>query len=487
MQGGWRGAGLAAGSGLLMAFGQAPVGAWYLAVPGLAALIWLTTNAKTGRAAGWTGLFGAAAYFAASLSWLVEPFLIEIKVYGWMAPFALLGMAFGLALFWALAALVAWRGRQRALWFAVSLAAAELLRGYLFTGFPWASIGHIWIDTPIAQLAAFGGAPGLTLLTTLAAALAVGCRPTAMTAAALLLAGSWGAGLLMLAQPGPAAPGVTLRLIQPNAEQSLKWDAAQADVFFRRQLAYTAVKPAPDLVIWPETALAYSLERDPQLVGIIAAAAGTAAVALGLQRQEAGLYFNSLAVITADGGITARYDKHHLVPFGEYVPFGDLAFRWFGLKAFAAQAGFGYAPGPGPVTLDLGPKLGRVLPLICYEAVFPQDLRGTARADWILQITNDAWFGKLTGPFQHAAQARLRAIEQGLPLVRVANTGVTAVYDGRGRATATLPFGVAAYLDAPLPGALPPTLYARYGDVPVLVLLAGLCVVLLARGKRAAA
>jgi apolipoprotein N-acyltransferase len=133
--------------------------------------------------------------------------------------------------------------------------------------------------------------------------------------------------------------------------------------------------------------------------------------------------------------------------------------------------------------LNLGPKLGHVLPLICYEAVFPQDLRGTARADWILQITNDAWFGTLTGPFQHAAQARLRAIEQGLPLVRVANTGVTAVYDARGRTTAALPFGSAGYLDAALPGTISATIYARFGEIPVILLLVGCGLALLRRPR----
>jgi apolipoprotein N-acyltransferase len=161
------------------------------------------------------------------------------------------------------------------------------------------------------------------------------------------------------------------------------------------------------------------------------------------------------------------------VPFGEYIPFGDALFRWANISAFASQMGNGYTAGKGPQVLDLGP-LGKVQPLICYEAVFPQDLRGVARADWLLQITNDAWFGTWTGPFQHAAQARLRAIEQGLPLVRVANTGVTAVYDARGRLTAGLPFGTAAYLDARLPAALPVTPYARYGEIPLLVMLAGL-------------
>jgi apolipoprotein N-acyltransferase len=179
-------------------------------------------------------------------------------------------------------------------------------------------------------------------------------------------------------------------------------------------------------------------------------------------------------VIGADGLRGASYDKHHLVPFGEYIPFGDALFDWANISAFASQMGNGYTAGAGPQLMDFGPKLGRALPLICYEAVFPQDLRGTDRADWLLQVTNDAWFGSLTGPFQHAAQARLRAIEQGLPLVRVGNTGVTAVYDARGRITASLPFETEAFLDAALPGALPATAYARFGEGPVMVLLLGL-------------
>ncbi|MBC7740378.1 MAG: apolipoprotein N-acyltransferase, partial [Candidatus Saccharibacteria bacterium] len=140
--------------------------------------------------------------------------------------------------------------------------------------------------------------------------------------------------------------------------------------------------------------------------------------------------------------------------------------------------------GVGPAVLDLGGKLGQVLPLICYEAVFPQDLRGTVRPGWLLQITNDAWFGTWTGPFQHAAQARLRAVEQGLPLVRVANTGVTQVVDARGRVTASLPFGTEGFLDAALPGALPATPYARWGEGPLLVLLVGLCAALFLNGRR---
>ncbi|MBD3766142.1 MAG: apolipoprotein N-acyltransferase, partial [Rhodobacterales bacterium] len=169
------------------------------------------------------------------------------------------------------------------------------------------------------------------------------------------------------------------------------------------------------------------------------------------------------------------YDKHHLVPFGEYMPAGDLAYGMFGIAAFAAQQGAGYSPGPGARVLDLGGALGRVLPLICYEAVFPQDLHAAPeRADWILQVTNDAWFGRWSGPFQHLAQARLRAVEQGLPLIRVANTGVSAVIDARGRVLRALPLGEAGFLDAALPAALPAPPHARWGDGPLVLLLAGL-------------
>ncbi len=468
----WPGARLslaAVGFGLLMALGHAPFGAWYVSFPALAGLIWLVARTRRLGTSLWLALFGGAGYFGASLNWLVSPFLVDAPVYGWMAPFALLGMAFGLALFWALAAWIAARVPDRAMGFAVALAAAELARGYVFTGFPWASIGHIWIETPVAQLAAFAGPSGLTLLTTLAAALVL-----RRSAGVVLIAAAWGYGVWVLAQPMPADRAAVLRLVQPNAEQSMKWDPDQAQIFMDRLLSLTAERPAPDLVIWPETALPYLLDRHPEIPGFLAAAAGGAQMAFGMQRVDGDRGYNTLAVMTAAGEITQSYDKHHLVPFGEYIPFGDLAYDWFGLRAFAAQVGNGYSAGTGPKLLDFGPKLGRALPLICYEAVFPQDLRGTARPDWLLQVTNDAWFGSFSGPFQHADQARLRAIEQGLPLVRVANTGVTAVYDARGRVVAALDFQKAGAMTLALPGALPATLYSRWGEGPVLLLLLGL-------------
>lgn len=472
---GWSAAGLAFGLGAVMATGQAPLGFWWFTLLGLAALVHLVAR---GPGAGWLGLFGGAGYFALALSWIIEPFLIDVARYGWMAPFAVVLLSFGLALFWGAAGLFAglMPGRAlRVMAFAFGLGLAELGRGYVLTGFPWALIGHVWVDTPMAQVAALVGPSGLTGLTVVAVGLAVAFRWAGLVAGAAILAAGMAFGVQRLAQAEPDVPGVTMRLVQPNADQKVKWDLDVARMLFDRQVGYTAALPRPDLVIWPETAVPYLLEDNPEVAEAIAFAAGGVPVVAGVQRYDGIEARNGLVVIGGQGAIEAGYDKHHLVPFGEYIPFGDLMFDWFGVQAFAARLGNGYSAGPGPEVIDLGGSLGSFVPLICYEAVFPQDLRGLpTRPDWILQITNDAWFGTLTGPYQHLAQARFRAIEQGLPLVRVANTGITAMIDARGRVVAALPRGEAGYLDASLPGALPETVYARWGEVPVLVLLAGL-------------
>lgn len=474
---------LAFATGALAALGHAPLYLWPLTLAGLAALARLV--AQTEQGAGWIGLAGGAGYGAVALSWIVEPFLVEPETYGWMAPFALAFMALGLGLFWAAAAWAAralFAFRAPAFGFALTLTAAEYLRGHILTGFPWALPGHVWISTPVAQFGALIGPTGLTLgLLLIAAALAT-LRWRLVIPAAASLAAAWAFGLWTLSQQLPPDRSALLRLVQPNAEQSLKWDPDQAQVFLDRLLIASAAAPRPDLVIWPETALPYLLERHDELAPIIASAAQGAPVALGAQREDGNRFWNSLTVIDPDGTLGQRYDKHHLVPFGEYIPLGDLAFRLFGLRAFAAQEGAAYTPGDGPKLLDFGPQMGRALPLICYEAVFPQDVNAAPeRPDWLLQITNDAWFGTLSGPFQHADQARMRAIEQGLPLVRVANTGVTAVYDARGQLRAALPFGTEGHLDAALPAPLPATAFSRWGEAPVLVLLAGLAFALIRR------
>jgi apolipoprotein N-acyltransferase len=476
---GWQAGAMALALGLLVATGHAPLGLWWLALLALAALTALVAAARDARAAAARAFCGGLGHFALALSWIVEPFLVDAPRHGWMAPFALVLMAGGLALFWACAGALSHRGRPPALMFALALTAMEYLRGHVLTGFPWAIPGQIWTDTPVAQGAALAGADGLTLLTALVAGLAALGRMAGLRAAVILLGLAWGAGLGRLGQAEPPDTAVTLRLVQPNTPQDMKWDQDLARSLFDRLLSMTAAPgpgPVPDMVIWPETAVPYLLDAAPGAVDEISRAGGSGLVAFGIQRSDGDLrYFNSLAVYDGAGRQRALYDKYHLVPFGEYVPLGEFMNDAFGLTAFAATQGFGYAPGPGPRLLDLGPRLGRVLPLICYEAVFPGIPRAVpGRAAWMLQVTNDAWFGTLSGPFQHLAQARLRAIEQGLPLIRVANTGVSAVIDAKGRPRASLPLGTGGTLDHALPAALPPTPFARWGDWPLLLLLAGL-------------
>lgn len=488
---------LAALAGAGVAAGQAPWNLWFVAVPALAGLTALVAGEARPARRLWLGWAGGAGYGAAALFWIVEPFLIEIGRHGWMAPFALVLMASGMGVFWLLAAAAAGLGHGpggRALGFALGLAGSDLIRSYVFTGFPWALAGHVWIGTPVMQAAAFVGPIGLSALTTLVAALpALGRARAARVAlgglAVAALGGVWAAGAARLAAPEPARdPAIRVRLIQPDADQRLKWQDGMWQLFLDRLLLASA-EPAErplDLIVWPETAVPFLLgQSGPFFAGELAPAAHGVPVATGIQREEGQRYFNSLAVIGAGGEATAVYDKWHLVPFGEYVPLADLAAH-FGIAAFAAQQGFGYTAGPGAQVLDLG-SAGKVLPLICYEAVFPQDLRAAPeRADWVLQITNDGWFGKIAGPYQHLAQARLRAVEQGLPVLRAANTGVTAVIDAKGRVLQSLALGAQGWFDTEVPAALPPTLYARTGDLPATIAMVAALLALVARRRRQA-
>lgn len=471
---------MAAAIGAVAALGLAPWGAWPLTLLGLAVLPALLAAAATPWQAAMVGWAFGAGYFLRALTWLVEPFFVDPDRYAWMAPFALGLMAGGLALFWGVAFWGAHRFGRTAgarVWLlAIALGLAELARAYLFTGFPWAGLAQVWVDTPVAQLLAWIGPHGLGLAT-LAVGLAMGHavalrRGTRAVIFGLCPAAGLALGALAVAgaRPEPVTTDKTVRLVQPNARQDRKWDPEWIPVFFRRQLDYTAAAPRPDLIVWPESAVPVLLEEAGPAFEAIARAARGAPVAVGIQRTEGARFYNSLAVLDETGAVAGVYDKHHLVPFGEYVPFGDLAAR-FGLRGLAAQLGNGYSAGPGPRLLRAG-ALGMALPLICYEAVFPQDVNAApARPDFLLQVTNDGWFGTDSGPYQHLAQARMRAIEQGLPMVRVANTGISAMIDPLGRITASLALGQAGYLDAALPAPLPPTLYARTGDAAALAVM----------------
>lgn len=478
---------LTVASGALAALGHAPFD-WPILTPvGFAIAFYLVVRSDRSSQAGWRAWGLGVGYFGVTLSWLVEPFMVDAARHGWMAPFALFFMAAGLALLWGGAAVVAHRVSPPALrWLGLALAltGAEMIRGWLFTGFPWGNPGQVWIDTPFAPLAALVGASGLGALTFLVAGLMaqifgrgprVRARSVLIGSVATIATG----GLIVGSSPGqsplPADREVTLRLVQPNAPQHLKWDPDHAYDFVTRQIDLTAADPAPgrrrpDLVIWPETAVPTLLEWTDDLRIAMAEAAQGAPVLFGVQRGDGMRYYNSLALIGPSGKVQATYDKHHLVPFGEYIPLGDWLDR-FGISAFASQAGNGYSAGPGARVLDLG-AAGTALPLICYEAAFPRDVRAApTRADWILHATNDAWFGDYSMPYQHLAQARFRAIEFGLPVIRVANTGISAVIDTRGQVRASIPLGQAGFLDMQLPGADRPTPYSRHGDLPLAVLI----------------
>lgn len=480
----------AAAAGAAGGFGQAPYGIASLLVLACAvafALLRVTVQPRRAALIGWA--FGAG-YFAHVLLWIVEPFQVDAARDGWMAPFALAFMAGGLALFWGLAFWVA-RLSPRTWPLMLTLTAAEILRAWLFTGFPWGGVSQIVIDGAASQMLAFVGPQGTTL-----ALLAVAWI-LSLTAGSprrrLLYAGqAFALGVLVLAlhlplpQPPVPASGQYLRLVQPNAAQHLKWRPEMVEQFYARQLGLTAAPPdagaaPPDLVVWPETAVPWWLEDAGPVLEEIAAAAGGTPVVLGILREEGGRLRNALVALGPGGVPSAIYDKHHLVPFGEYLPLAGLM-RRIGLQGLAEVRGPGFAPGEGPAVLDLG-TVGTAMPLICYEAVFPRIVNAAPeRPDFLLQITNDAWFGRWAGPQQHLAQARMRAAEQGLPLARSANTGISAMIDPYGRVTASLALGAAGALDAALPQRLPPTLYSRTGDLPVLaVLLLGLLFLLLQR------
>jgi apolipoprotein N-acyltransferase len=423
--------------------------------------------------------------------------------HGWMIPFALGGLSALLALFPAGACLVAGLVRRRlaiggagrVLLFAVCWVLFEWLRGWVLTGFPWHLVGYAWSFSPVTmQPAAWFGVFGLGLMSVVAAAVpavigdSLHSRRTrvALLAAVVLPAAIFATGWLRLAAapsyviaaPGmPANPalvdGVRLRLVQAGIPQRLKWVPELRLAHLQRhiQLSRIASDLAPTDIIWPETAVPYYLLNDPSSREAAARAVPPGGLLLtGTVRYDGTgdkdrRYWNSAVALSADGAVQAVYDKFHLVPFGEYVPLGDL----LPLDKFVPGAG-SFTAGPGLRVLDL-PGLPAVGPLICYEAIFPGAVSTPQRRpEWLLNLTNDGWFGTGAGPRQHLAIAAMRAVEEGLPLVRSAGTGISAVIDPYGRELGRLGIGVVGVLDSALPRALSPTLYARHSIVLFVIL-----------------
>lgn len=471
--------------GLVFALAQPPLGLWPLIFFAGPALFWIWRGAK-GRAAVGVGLAFGAGYFGFSLHWIVEPFLVDAEIYGWMAGPALVLFALGMGLFPAfgfwLACLAVRRGANAVPSLALCWAGTEVLRSTILTGFPWSLPAYSWVDTPVAQIASLIGPYGLTLAT-----LFLGLAPViggdgirrffGVGLAIALTSGAWVWGLAETA--GASAPnGPVIRIVQPNISQATKWDVDLIRPHFEKTLALTA-RPAdqarPALILWPESAVTFPIDMAPAARQEIAETSG-AEVALGSLRVNGGpdnadaqplRWRNSLFLLGKDGELSKPFDKVHLVPFGEYLPFEDVLNR-FGLLALA-QRGAGIVPGEDTVILtpEAAPAFA---PLICYEMIFPREVMAASEgADWLALVTNDAWFGNWAGPIQHLAQAQMRAIETGRPIARAANTGISAMIDAYGQITQSLPMNEEGVIDA----ALPPkreTLYRSAGEAGTMLL-----------------
>ncbi|PCJ60782.1 MAG: apolipoprotein N-acyltransferase [Rhodospirillaceae bacterium] len=489
---GWRRYGLALLLGALGALAMPP---WYglplllLAFPGL---IWLVETASGHRSAFFIGLAFGVGHFLIGVHWIAHAFLVDADRFAWLAPLAIPGLALYLALFPAAAVLafrllmglLGQRAWQRCLLFALTWTMFEWLRGHFLTGFPWMLLGHGWIvSEAMIQTAAVFGSYGLSFVMVIAATMPgmlAEEKPVAairsLLGAFLLLLLLWGGGALRLAGAEVALTDVHLRLVQANILQSLKWQPDLQKQHLDRHLALSTREgfDRATVVIWPEMAVPYLLARDPQLRWRLAQAVPKGGLLLtGAPRRPPGAKgdapSNGVVALDERGNIVGGYDKFHLVPFGEFVPLRGL------LPISRIVPGIGdFHRGSGPVTLALG-SLPPLSPLICYEVIFPGAvLDKTTRPRWLLNVTNDAWFGKSAGPYQHFTAARLRAVEEGLPLVRVANTGISAIVDPYGRVLQRLDLGVAGVLDGALPAARSPPPYGRFGDWGLLgVLLAG--------------
>ena len=452
-----------------------------LTIPGLLVTLHRATRLRAAFARGFWFGFGINLV---GLYWITEAILIEAARFWWFVPLAVPGLSVIMALFTGFSCGLAWFARPgwpRLVALAGAWVIGDIGREFIGTGFPWNLLGSVWeIPGPLGDIfiqpAAWISVHGLTAATILLAGLPTLGRRACIGGAAALACWA-GAGLWRLSSPALPAPGVEVVLVQGNIAEGQKWDRATAIRTFEHHLALTqqgvtiaaAKNPAArPVVIWPETASPFQLGTDTAARDAIAAAANTPdPKAGGISGLIGSVRFddgprNSLFALRPDGSIAGIYDKWHLVPGGEFQP------SW--LPGVQIVPGGGFHAGTGPATLRL-PDLPPVGPLICYEAIYPGQVIDEAdRPDWIANATNDAWFGNSTGPRQHLAAARMRAVEEGLPLVRAANTGISAAFDAFGREQARLEIGVAGTLVVPLPGKLPQTLFGHLGlIIPALI------------------
>jgi apolipoprotein N-acyltransferase len=484
----WRALFLAFGLGAGTALALPPVHLVPLLLVTLPGLFLMATGAPDWRRAAWIGLAWGWGFHIAGLHWLTNAILTEVERYWWLVPIAVPALALPLGAFTvipALGARLAAPGLPRILAFAAAWTAAEMLRGVLFTGFPWNLLGTVWAfgALPI-QAAAWIGVHGLSLATVLLALLPLLGRRGWLGAAALL-AGFAAIGLVRL-WPAEAEPHpVSLVLVQGNVAQDLKWRPETRWPIFRRYIELSrdgveiARAEAPGnrvLVVWPETASPFLLASDAEAARLAAQPlppeglllAGTVRATFDADGRPTRLW-NSMVALDAAGRVLEAVDKTHLVPFGEYMPLRGL------VPVRLVQGTADFASGGGLRAVRL-PGLPSFAGLICYEVIFPGAVTPAERPGFLVNITNDAWFGISAGPWQHLAAARMRAVEEGLPLVRAAQTGVSAVLDARGRTVAMMGLAETGVVVAPLPRDRPPTPFSHWGMAIPLALIGIFCI-----------
>lgn len=473
----------ALGLGAASALALPPLHAVPLLLVTLPALLALLAAAPTGRRAAWLGAAFGWGHHIVGLYWVTHALFTDLASWWWLVPVATPALALPMAIFTVIPALAAWHaptGWRRIAVFAGAWVLAEMLRGVMFTGFPWNLLGTVWAFSALPlQPAAYIGVHGLSLVTVFLACLPA-LRDWRWAGAGVAILAAWmGFGLWRVAEPAPPNQPVRLVLVQGNIAQDVKWQESQRLPIFQRYLGLTHLAsrdlreadPASLIaVIWPETASPFLLDQDAEARRLVASAlpphsmllAGAIRAEFGPDGRLARVY-NSLVGVAGDARVLGVFDKVHLVPFGEYMPLGGL------LPIRMVTGGMDFSAGPGLRNLNI-PGLPLVGPLICYEVIFPGQVTGPERPAWLLNVTNDAWFGLSAGPFQHLAAARLRAVEEGLPMVRAAQTGVSAVFDARGRLEARLGLGQTGTVTAWLPGPESATPSARYGVLVPLAL-----------------
>ena len=480
---------LAALAGGAAVFGMAPFDSWPVLLVSLGVFCWLADGTaddrRPKRAAFLTGWAFGFTYFAGGFYWVGEAFYVDPRTI-WLMPFAVTLLPAGMALYPALATLAArafpQRGAAFALTFAAIFALTEFIRGWLFTGFPWNLFGASFIGSGIDQGAAVIGLYGLTLTALIAgfglAPLVTGTtwrRVVPALTGTALLAASWAYGTSRNPVPDTATQ---LRIVQPDNPQSEKGLPDYGRRLWQRlvDLSFAPGRDAIDIIVWPEGVTPFLIDETPEAMAVLAEQMREGQILIAgsarRQRLETGTrYYNSLFVIDDQGAISTVYDKAHLVPFGEYMPFPGL-FRSLGIDILNARVADSFTAGPGLQTLSIG-GLPAFSALICYEALFPAEVVAPdqPRPQWLANITDDSWFGTQTGPWQHLTSARFRAIEEGLPLIRAATTGISAVIDADGRVVIASGIGEAVKLDAKLPGARAQTPFGTYGHLAFWLML----------------